>query len=87
MAYLDLPYPTLTIRHMKTRWGSCSRHGRILINLRLIQAPLELIDYVIVHEVCHLKEHNHSKRYYLLLDTAMPDWRERRERLNAYEFV
>ena len=42
---------------------------------------------MIVHEVCHLKEHNHGKRYYLLLDTTMPDWRERRERLNAYEFV
>jgi predicted metal-dependent hydrolase len=72
---------------MKTRWGSCGRNGRILLNLRLIQAPIEAIDYVIVHELCHLKEHNHSKRYSALLDTTMPDWRERRRRLNAYEFI
>jgi predicted metal-dependent hydrolase len=85
--YLGVPYPTLSIRRMKTRWGSCGRNGRILLNLRLIQAPIESIDYVVVHELCHLKEHNHSKRYYALLDTAMPDWRERRQRLNAYEFV
>ena len=87
VAPLGVAVPTLTIRRMKTRWGSCGRNGRILLNLRLIQAPIDLIDYVLVHEVCHLKEHNHSTRYYALLDTAMPDWRERRQRLNAYEFV
>lgn len=86
VAYLGVAYPVLSIRRMKTRWGSCGRNGHILLNLRLIQAPIESIDYVIVHELCHLKEHNHSKRYYALLDTAMPDWRERRQRLNAYEF-
>jgi predicted metal-dependent hydrolase len=87
VAHLDCAFPVLNIRRMKTRWGSCGRSGRILLNLRLIQAPIESIDYVIVHELCHLKEHNHSKRFYALLDTAMPDWRERRQRLNAYEFV
>ncbi len=87
VAHLDLAYPTLAVRRMKTRWGSCGRNGRILLNLRLIQAPLDLIDYVLVHELCHLKEHNHSKRYYTLLDMAMVDWRERRQRLNEFEFV
>lgn len=87
MEHLDLARPTLTIRRMKTRWGSCGRSGRILLNPRLLQAPLDLIDYVVVHELCHLKEHNHSKRYYALLDAAMPDWRDRRKRINAYEFV
>ncbi len=72
---------------MKTRWGSCSRHGRIFLNLRLVQAPVELIDYVIVHELCHIKEHNHSKRYYALLNAAMADLPERRRKLNACEFV
>ncbi len=66
--------------------GQLRRSGRILLNLRLIQAPLDLIEHVIVHELCRLKEHNHGKRYYLLLDTTMPDWRERRQRLNAFEF-
>ena len=87
VAHTGVAFPTLTIRQMKTRWGSCSRDSRILLNLRLIQAPIEYIDYVIVHELCHLKERNHSKRYYALLDTTMPDWREWRQRLNAYEFV
>lgn len=87
VAHLGVVAPSLTIRRMKRRWGSCSRDGRILLNLRLIQAPVEYIDYVIVHELCHLREHNHSKRYYALLDAAMPDWREWRQRLNAYEFV
>jgi hypothetical protein len=87
VAYLGIVPPSLTIRRMKRHWGSCSRTGRIILNLRLIQAPVEYIDYVIVHKLCHLKEHNHSKRYYALLDIAMPDWREWRQRLNAYEFV
>ena len=87
VAHLGITVPSLTIRRMKRRWGSCSRNGRIILNLRLIQAPVEHIDYVIVHELCHLKEHNHSRRYYALLDTAMPDWRDWRQQLNAYEFV
>jgi predicted metal-dependent hydrolase len=87
VAHLGVAFPPLTIRRMKRRWGSCSRDGRIILNLRLIQAPVEYIDYVIVHELCHLQEHNHSKRYYALLDAAMPDWREWRQRLNTYEFV
>jgi len=87
VAHLELAYPTLSVRRMKTRWGSCGRNGRILLNLRLIQAPLDLIDYVIAHELCHLKEHNHSKRYYALLDVAMADWHDRRRRLNEYEFI
>ena len=87
VAHLGVAYPPLVIRRMKTRWGSCSRDGKILLNPRLIQAPIAYIDYVIVHELCHLKEHNHSKRYYTLLDTAMPDWRDWRQRLNTYEFI
>lgn len=87
VAHFGIAPPSLTVRRMQRRWGSCSRDGRIILNLRLIQAPVEYVDYVIVHELCHLKEHNHSKRYYALLDAALPDWREWRQRLNAYEFV
>ncbi len=85
--HLGLERPTLEVRRMKSRWGSCGRSGKILLNLRLVQVPLDLIDYVVVHELCHLKEHNHSKRYYAVLDAAMPDWRERRQRLNTFEYV
>jgi predicted metal-dependent hydrolase len=84
LAHLQVAYPTLSVRRMKARWGSCSSTGNIILNLKLIHLPLECIDYVIVHELCHLKEHNHSKRYYRLLEQILPDWRERRAALNAF---
>lgn len=75
-------YPPLKIRAMKTRWGSCSSKGSVSLNLRLIHEPLDLIDYVVLHELCHLKELNHSPRFWKLMDSVLPDWRERRKRLN-----
>jgi len=74
--------PPLHIRTMQKRWGSCSTNGGITLNLKLIQARKALIDYVIVHELCHLQEHNHSRAYYQLLDRVMPDWQVRRAELN-----
>ncbi len=74
--------PELRIRQMQKRWGSCTAAGVITLNLKLIQVAKPLIDYVIVHELCHLQEHNHSPAYYRLLDRALPDWVERREALN-----
>lgn len=77
--------PQLVIRRMKSRWGSCGTNGVITLNLKLIQVDETLLDYVIVHELCHLIEHNHSKNYYALLSRMMPDWQERRQRLNEEE--
>lgn len=74
--------PDLRIRTMQKRWGSCSAAGVITLNLKLIQTPKLLIDYVVIHELCHLKEHNHSAAYYRLLDRVLPQWREWREALN-----
>ncbi|WP_236031793.1 M48 family metallopeptidase [Ktedonospora formicarum] len=82
---LGVLYPTLSVRAMKTRWGSCGQSGLIILNPRLVQTPLDCIDYVLLHELCHLKEHNHSKNYYHLLDQILPNWRERREKLNKFE--
>jgi predicted metal-dependent hydrolase len=79
---LRLQCPELAIRRMKARWGSCSADGTITLNLNLIHLDPALIDYVIMHELCHLIEHNHSKHYYALLTHMMPDWSERRQRLN-----
>jgi predicted metal-dependent hydrolase len=75
-------YPELSFRTMKTRWGSCRATGKMTFNIRLIQVETELIDYVVLHELCHLKELNHSKAFYALMDQVLPDWRKRRERLN-----
>ena len=85
VASLGIPYPELVIRDMKSRWGSCTATGHVLLNLKLIQVPKDLIDYAILHELCHLKEHNHSRAFYSLLDRALPNWRERRLRLNQIE--
>ena len=70
-----------TLRRMKKRWGSCSRDGRILLNTQLVGASKSCIDYVIVHELCHVVQHNHSAAFYALLGACMPDWRERQKLL------
>jgi predicted metal-dependent hydrolase len=75
--------PPLQIRAMKTQWGSCSPSGRILLNLHLVKAPRECIDYVILHELCHLAEHNHSKRFYQLMKRVMPKWEATKFRLDG----
>lgn len=80
--WMGVDYPKLTIRDMKSRWGSCSAKKKVSLNLRLIQVAEDLIDYVILHELCHLKELNHSPAFYALMDKILPDWREYRRRLN-----
>ncbi len=83
--FLKLDYPELTIRQMQSRWGSCTPQGKIILNLKLIQVSKVYIDYVIMHELCHLKEPNHSRRFYDLLNRVMPDWKTKREKLNIEE--
>ena len=72
-----------TLRLMRKRWGSCSKDGRILLNTQLVGTPKSCIDYVIVHELCHVVHHNHSKAFYDLLGRCLPDWRERQKLLTA----
>jgi predicted metal-dependent hydrolase len=83
MAHLGIPRPSLRIRVMRTRWGSCSRRGGVNLNRELIKYPLELVDYVVVHELCHLLEFNHGPGFYALMDAVLPDWPARKARLNA----
>jgi predicted metal-dependent hydrolase len=70
------------LRFMPSRWGSCTNQGNIILNPELIAAPKDCIDYVITHELCHLKERNHSQAFYKLLAGVMKDWELRRKRLN-----
>lgn len=78
---LGLPHPRLKIRRMKTRWGSLSESGTLTLNVYLIQSPRECIDYVITHELCHLKHPDHSPAFYQLLEKVMPDWERRKHKL------
>lgn len=75
--------PPLRLQTMQTQWGSCSVNGRITLNPHLVKAPRICIDYVILHELCHLAEHNHSELFYRLLKQVMPDWESVKTRLDG----
>jgi predicted metal-dependent hydrolase len=84
---MGLHYTKLSFRSQKTRWGSCSSKGALSFNWRLAIAPPEVIDYVVVHELAHLKHYNHSSRFWALVETQIPDYKTLRSWLtkNQYE--
>ena len=67
-------HPNVRLLTMKRQWGSCSPKGKFILNPHLVKAPRDCIDYVIAHELCHLKEHNHSPKFYRLLSHTVPEW-------------
>ena len=77
----------LAVRRMKSRWGSCSVDGRVTLNAELIHLPRRLVDYVAVHEFCHLAHHNHSPAFWFQVATCLPDWRQRRAELKQWQAV
>lgn len=77
----NIPTPELSIRPMASCWGRCSSSGKLTLNLDIIRAPRACIDYVILHEICHLRHHNHTREFYKLLALLIPDWRETKLRL------
>jgi predicted metal-dependent hydrolase len=72
----NLTVSRFTVRNQRSRWGSCSRAGRIALNFRLVQMPPAVADYVILHELMHLKEQNHSSRFWRLVERVCPDYRD-----------
>lgn len=79
---LGIPEVRMRLRTMTSRWGSCTPSGAILLNPELVKLPVQCIDYVVVHELCHLKVLRHSAEFYRYLSRYMPDWRSRKERLD-----
>ena len=74
----------IQIRDQRSRWGSCSTRGTLSFNWRLVLAPFDVLDYVVVHELCHLREPNHSRRFWKLVEAHRPDWRVHRDWLHEH---
>ena len=82
---LNVGYNRVTIRGQKTRWGSCSHKGNLSFNWRLLMVPEPVLNYVIIHELTHIKEMNHSKKFWQLVTEHCPHWREHRKWLRVHE--
>ena len=81
---MDVTYGRITIREQKTRWGSCTSEGNLNFNWRLIFAPEKVLDYVVVHELAHRKEMNHSARFWALVASILPDYTEQKSWLREH---
>ncbi len=75
---IGVTYGRITVRDQKTRWGSCSQTGNLNFNFRLILAPSEVLDYVVVHELCHRRQMNHSTQFWQEVAQVLPDYRKRK---------
>lgn len=82
--HYQLRYGRIAIKEQKSRWGSCSRKGNLNFNWRLLLAPLEVLDYVAIHELCHLREMNHSERFWSLVSQTSPDFQKHRHWLRRH---
>ena len=74
---------SISVRNQKTRWGSCSRKGNLNFNYKIVLLPQTLADYIIVHEICHLKEMNHSPKFWALVSRTTPDYKNMRKQLRT----
>ena len=86
---IGVEYGNITIRSQRTRYGSCTAKGNLNFNCLIMLMPEEIIDYVIVHELCHIKEMNHSHRFWKAVEDILPDYKERRKwlKLNGNIFI
>lgn len=82
--YYGFSYNRLAIKNTSSQWGSCSSKRNLNFNYRLYFLPIQLLDYIVVHELCHLKEMNHSKNFWSLVGQTIPDYKNRRKWLERY---
>lgn len=82
---LWIPYEKLTIKDLKSKRWSCTRSQKIVLNLKLLHIPKKFLEYVIIHEVCHLKEKNHSKKFWKIVEWFLPNYKEIRKELKKYK--
>ena len=80
-------FNSVRIKHNSSNWGSCSSKGNINLNLNLMRIPQDLQDYVMLHELCHLKYLNHSPQFHALLESVCPDHREKQRRMKEYKLI
>jgi len=83
----DFQYNRIAIRHNRSRWGSCSANGNLNFDYRILFLPEHLQEYILVHELCHLGELNHSQRFWDLVAERIPDYIERRKELRGYNMT
>ncbi len=79
--------PSWKVRIMRRRWGSCSRTGELTLNVRLIHVSEACLDFVLLHEMAHLREMNHGRRFYAVLESLLPDWKERKRELDRMGWI
>ena len=84
--FYNFKYKKVNIRDQKSRWGSCSQKGSLNFNYRVFLLPKKEMDYVIIHEICHLKEMNHSKKFWDLVEKKSPDYKKIKKDLDKYIF-
>lgn len=83
LRFKGVEHPRLIVRAMQSRWGSLSRASTMTLNVKLVRAPRPCIEYVVTHELCHTRHRDHDARFFKLLGQLMPDWEQRKQRLEA----
>ena len=80
---IGVTFNGIRIKSLKQRWGSCTKDGGVVFNWKIIIAPIAVVDYVVAHELCHMRYHDHSKEFWALMQRVMPDYREKKEWLRV----